>query len=95
MNMYEEAAANLDKAIKKQLGEDYTTEDLLRFQMDEGLVTPRSTGDYNLKHDFLKIKEAQEGLPKRDKMSDRQINDKLAAENNCSIGKLYEITRGL
>jgi len=93
MNMYEEAAANLDKAIKDKLGEDYTTEDLLRFQMDEGLVTPDTTGDYNLKNKFMRIKEAQVDLPKKEQMSDRKINDQLASETNSSLSRVYAVTR--
>ena len=93
--MYEEAAANLDKAIKKQLGENYTTEDLLRFQMHEGLVTIKTVPDYNLKHEFIKIKENQSDLPEKEQKSNRQINSDLAANNNCSLDRMYLITRGL
>ena len=91
--MYEKAAENLDKAIKKELGDDYTTEDLLRFQMKKGLITPKSASSWNLKNEFDDIKEAQSDLPPEEQRSDRNIADQLAAENNCSLSTIKNIVK--
>lgn len=95
MNMYEEAAHNLDKTLKTELGDNYTTEDLLRFQMDQKLTTPKCLEEYNLKNQFIEIQKGQEGLPKEEQKSNRAIADELASKNNCSISRMYNITRDI
>jgi len=86
--MYEEAAENLDKAIKDKLGEDYTTEDLLRFQMDEGLITPKLTGDYLLKIEFINLLDGHDG-------SRRSIIQDMAARHNMSPSTIYNLVRDI
>ena len=92
---YAYAAENIEKAAKSALGEDYTVEEFLRFQMKEGLITPKSTEEYNIKNEFLQIKEGQVYLPEKDQLSDRQINDHIAATTNSSMSRVYGITRDL
>lgn len=89
--MFEEAAENLELAMQP-LGE-ITFEEMLRFQMENGLVTPKSVAEYNLKNEFEKIREAQKDLPKEEQKSNRKIADELAAKNNCSMSRMYNITR--
>jgi hypothetical protein len=94
-DFYEELAGNLDKGIKEGLGEDYTTEDLLRFMRDEYLIGPKGFEDYTLRQEFKFIWDAQKGLDKKDAMSRRQINDDMAARHNSSYTRIYLLTRDL
>jgi len=95
MNMYEKAAENLDKAIKSELGENYTTEDLLRLQMDKKLITPKSAAEYNLRNEFAQIKDQQQSLPVEEQQSVRSIASELASKNNCSLSRVIVITKGV
>ena len=93
--MYEEAADNFAEELEKNLGKDYSVEDLLRFQMDIGLITPKTTGDYNVKKKIAQIREYQKQLPEEDRLSNRQINEDIAGSMNLSYTTVYNLTRGI
>ena len=88
-------AVNLEKGIKNSLGEDYTTEDLVKFMRDEYLIGPKGLNDYTIRQKFTKMLSDQEGLDKKDKMSRRQINDHIAATDNSSYSRVYFLTKDL
>jgi len=94
-DFFEELAGDLDKGIKDSLGDDYTTEDLVRFMRDEYLIGPKGLNDYAIRQKFTKILLEQEGLDKKDKMSRRQINDHIAATDNSSYSRVYFLTKDL
>ena len=93
--MYEEAADNFAKDLENKLGKDYTVEDLLRYQMDIGLITPKTTSDYNVKKKIVQMREAQKGLPHKERLTNRQINDEIACSMNVSYSTVYNMTKGL
>lgn len=94
-DFFEELAVNLEKGIKDSLGEDYTTEDLVKFMRDEYLIGPKGLNDYTIRQKFTKMLSDQEGLDKKDKMSRRQINDHIAATDNSSYSRVYFLTKDL
>ncbi|RKY66118.1 MAG: hypothetical protein DRP97_08380 [Candidatus Latescibacterota bacterium] len=93
--MYEEAAEIFLKQVRDELGEDYTMEQLLRFQMDMELITPKTTGDYLLKEEFREILAAQKDKPKKEQLSRRKINDDIAARHNMAYSSVYNLTRDI
>ena len=88
--MYEDMAEDFAKDLEAKLGTDYTIEDLLRFQVDIGLITPTSTGDYNVKKKIKKMREDQKSLPEQERMTNRQINDHIASTMNVSYSTVYK-----
>jgi len=93
--MYEEAADNFAKELEDQLGKDYTVEDLLRFQMDLGLITPKTTNDYNVKKKIVRMRSEQKTKPENERLSNQQINDEIACSMNVSYSTVYNMTKGL
>lgn len=93
--MYEEAAQNFAEELENKLGKDYSVEDLLRFQMDVGLITPKTTGDYNVKKKIAQMREDQKNLPEDERISNRQINEEIAGSMNLSYTTVYNLTRGI
>jgi len=91
--MKEKAAESLDKELKSKFGTEYTAIDLINHCMEQGLMTPKSTEDYNIKNDFIKIKE--ELVKDGEYKSDLSIQMDMAATRNCSPGRIYGLTRYL
>lgn len=87
---YEEAADEFAKDAESALGKDYTLEDLLRFQSDLGLINPTTTGGYLVKKKIVRMREAQKSKPEPDRLTNRQINDAIAAEMNISYSNVYK-----
>jgi hypothetical protein len=96
--MYKEAAEHLANELEDKLGNDYTPEqleELLRAQMDLGLITPKTTGDYNLKKKIAQIRKEQKKLPQEERISNRQINEEIAGSMNLSYTTVYNIARDI
>jgi len=91
--MYKEAAEKFAKELEEELGSDYTVEELLRYQTKMGLITPSLLDDYNIKNQFEERQEAQKHLPLKQRKSNTKIADDLAAENNCSLSRIFNIVR--
>ena len=91
--MYEQAAMDLEQAVKSELGENYTTEDLIRLQMEKGLITPKTTAEFNIRNEVARMKSENEALPPDQQRSFRKIADELAVRHNCSITRIHDIAK--
>jgi len=91
--MYRQAAEKFAIEVEKELGSDYEFEDLLKLQMSIGILSPKGLDEYNLRNEFLERKEEQEKLPVKKRKSNRSITDDMAAENNCSISRMFNVVR--
>ena len=93
--MYEKAAAQFAIDVKNELGEDYSFKELLKFQMDIGILSSKGLDAYNLRSEFTERKEAQALLPKKERQGLTSISNDMAVENNCSYSHMYNIVREL
>ena len=91
--MFKEAASKFAEDVEKELGDNYDFEKLLKFQMNIGMLTPKTLDEYNLRNDFKERREYQKTLPKKQRKSNRQLTDDMAAENNCSWSRMFNIVR--
>lgn len=91
--MYKEAADSFAKEVEENLGSDYDFIDLLKYQMNIGMLAPKGLCEYNLRNDFIERRHAQVDLPKKEKKTNRQLTDDMAAENNCSFSRMFGIVR--
>ncbi len=90
--IYEEAAEKFASELEVEFGDDYSVEDVLRYQTQIGMLTPNGLGKYNLKNEFEEIRDLQKDLPKKERKSNNKIQNDLAAKYNCSLSYVFKET---
>ncbi len=95
MSIYNDIALSFAQDLEERYGKDYTLEDLLRFQAESELITPKTISDYAIKKEYLKILGEQDLKPKEDRISKRAICIQIATKNNRSYEGIYLLTRNL
>ena len=70
-----DTAEKFAKELENEFGSEYNLEELLKFQSQVGLITPKGLGDYDIRNEFIELRDINRLLPKKERRSNTKAHD--------------------